>query len=174
MKKNAPTSASPWDDAPTIDPVVLEPKETLKETPPNKPVKQALLAKDPSKSVAVEFDLEGLMTDFPTAKELERFVYDQTGMVLNLKGRANKLKYQVAMDCLNGETVDPAFIGGDNPYIEKTDLVPVEDMKAVPARDPGLPAYPEQLQNEFVSRFCPHPDPDFRALDRKVDVVFRK
>ena len=25
------------------------------------------------------FDLEGLMTDFPTARELEKFVYDRTG-----------------------------------------------------------------------------------------------
>ena len=52
------------------------------------------------------------MTDFPTAKELERFVYDETGIVLNLKGRANKLKYQVAMDVLNGVEVDQKFIGG--------------------------------------------------------------
>jgi hypothetical protein len=58
--------------------------------------------------------MEGLMTDFPTAKELERFVYDQTGRVLNLKGRANKLKYQVAMDVLNGLPVDPAFVVGQS------------------------------------------------------------
>ena len=42
----------------------------------------------PSKIPVVEyensFDMEGLMTDFPTAKELEKFVYDRTGVVLNL------------------------------------------------------------------------------------------
>jgi len=48
------------------------------------------------------YDLEGLMTDFPTARELEKFVFDQTGHVLNLKGRSNKFKYQTAMDVLNG------------------------------------------------------------------------
>ena len=73
--------------------------------------------KKPAKEVApaLQYDLEGLMSDFPTAKELERFVYDETGIVLNLKGRANKLKYQVAMDTLNGQSVEPQFIGRENP-----------------------------------------------------------
>ena len=83
---------------------------------------------------AAGFDLEGLMTDFPTAKELERFVYDQTGIVLNLKGRANKLKYTVALDVLNGVEVDPAFVGVENPYIERIDMVP---------EDPVLSLRPE-------------------------------
>ena len=47
-------------------------------------------------SVEPMYDLEGLMTDFPTARELEKFVFDQTGHVLNLKGRSNKFKYQTA------------------------------------------------------------------------------
>jgi len=93
--------------------------------------------------------------------------------VLNLKGRANKLKYQVAMDVLNGKEVDAVFVGGDNPYIEKADMVPVEDLRPAPARDPELPDH-EHIQNQFVSRLVPHPDPDFRALNRKVDCVFRK
>jgi hypothetical protein len=100
-------------------------------------------------------------------------VYDQTGQVLNLKGRANKLKYQVAMDVLNGEAVDPAFMGGDNPYIERGDLVPVEDIKPAPQRDATLPEH-TQVQNQFVSRLVPHPDRDMRSLGRKVDCVFRK
>ena len=122
-----PPQENPWDsinaaeEGQEIDPrAVAKLKKPLKETV----------------SVETLYDLEGLMSDFPTAKELERFVYDETGTVLNLKGRANKLKYQVAMDALNGEPVDPVFIGGDNPYIDKTDLVPVEDMKPAPARDP--------------------------------------
>jgi hypothetical protein len=44
------------------------------------------------------YDIDGLMTDFPTARELERFVFDETGHVLNLKGRANKMKYQNSSD----------------------------------------------------------------------------
>ena len=69
-----------------------------------------------------EYDTEGLMTDFPTATDLERFVFDQTGVVLSLKGRANKLKYQVAMDTLNGIEIDDTFVGKDNPYIERTEI----------------------------------------------------
>ena len=134
---------------------------------------QALVGPDRSHSVAVEFDMEGLMTDFPTAKELERFVYDQTGLVLNLKGRANRLKYQVAMDALNGETIDPVFLGTDNPYMDKTEMIPTEDLKPVPAADPALPSR-DELQNAFVSRFIPHPNADMRSRGRKVDTVFRK
>ena len=162
MKKNTPTSTpSPRDDVP-VDPV----------TPTAKPAqtKQEIIAKS---AVTAEFDIDGLMTDFPTAKELERFVYDQTGVVLNLKGRANKLKYQVAMDALNGQEVDATYIGGDNPYIERADLVPVEDLRPTPARDSTLPEH-AHIQNQFVSRLVPHPDPDFRANGRKVDCVFRK
>jgi hypothetical protein len=164
-KTLTPTTDSPWDDMP-VDPAVEQPRQQTKQ--------EVIKGKPQAQETGIEFDMEGLMTDFPTAKELERFVYDQTGMVLNLKGRANKLKYQIAMDCLNGKAIDPVFVGGDNPYIERGDLVPVEDLRPVPARDVTLPAYPDHLQNEFVSRFVPHPDPDFRALDRKVDCVFRK
>ena len=163
MKKNNPTpEANPWADVPV---------EPVKHTETRPQTKQEVIAK--AAGPKIEYDMEGLMSDFPTAKELERFVYDQTGMVLQLKGRANKLKYQVAMDALNGLTVDPVFIGGDNPYIEKADMVPVEDLKAAPERDPDLPGH-DHIQNQFVSRLVPHPDPDFRAVNRKVDCVFRK
>lgn len=119
------------------------------------------------------YDLEGLMTDFPTATELQRFVFDETGIVLNLKGRANKLKYQVAMDALNGEPIDAAFIGRENPYIDKTDLVPVEPMRELPPRPSTLPNI-EETQNVFHSRFVPHPDAEMRANGKRVDVEFRK
>ena len=122
---------------------------------------------------AGEYDMDGLMTDFPTAKELERFVFDETGIVLNLKGRANKLKYQTAMDALNGETIDAKFIGDNNPYIDKTDMVPVEPMPPIPPRDPDLPPF-EEVQNYFFSPFVPHPDPDFRAIGKKCHCTFRK
>ena len=71
------------------------------------------------------YDLEGLMTDFPTARELEQFVFDQTGHVLNLKGRSNKFKYQTAMDVLNGQTPEQYLIGGENPYLDKNDLIQI-------------------------------------------------
>lgn len=120
-----------------------------------------------------QYDLEGLMTDFPTAKELERFVFDETGMVLNLKGRANKLKYQVAMDVLNGVEVDPIFIGNENPYIEKSEMVPVDPIKDPPPRDATLPPK-EDIQNLFYVATFPHPDHEMRAQDKKVNLLFKK
>jgi hypothetical protein len=124
-------------------------------------------------TASAEFDLEGLMNDFPTATELERFVYDQTGLALNLKGRSNKLKYQVAMDVLNGLETDPKFISGDNPYLDRAEMVPQEPLKPIPARDASLP--PENtMQNIFHSFQVPHPDFEQRANDAKVVVAFRK
>jgi hypothetical protein len=163
MKKNQTTpTPSPWD---------AEPFDTAPLDAPKTQTKEQIIAK--TALPAAEFDIDGLMTDFPTAKELERFVYDQTGRVLNLKGRANKLKYQVAMDVLNGIEVDATFVGGDNPYIERADLVPVEDIKPAPARDASLPDH-THVQNQFASRLVPHPDQDMRSQGRKVDCVFRK
>jgi hypothetical protein len=122
---------------------------------------------------AGDFDVDGLMTDFPTATDLERFVYDQTGVTLNLKGRANKVKYETALAVLNGEDIDPVFLGGTNPYIEKADMVPTEELKPVPPRDRSIP-HNDEVQNNFYSPFVPHPDPDMRAQDKKVDMVFKK
>jgi len=120
-----------------------------------------------------EYDIDGLMTDFPTAKELERFVYDETGVVLNLKGRANKLKYQIAMDVLNGAAVEDKFLGSENPYIDKMDLVPVDPLKAIPKRDLDLPPESE-IQNSFYTPFVPHPDSDLRERGKKAMCMFRK
>jgi len=163
-KKQIPaeSTSNPWADA--VDAI---PAEALQE-----PVAQALRPPTVT-ATAIEFDLEGLMTDFPTARDLERFVYDQRGIVLNLKGRANKLKYQVAMDALNGVDIDPSFIGIDNPYLDKAELVPVDDLRPVPARASDLPAETD-LQNVFVSRFIPHPDPEYRSRGKKVDCLFKK
>jgi hypothetical protein len=77
------------------------------------------------------------------------------------------------MDVLNGLEVDATFIGGDNPYIERADMVPVEDIQPLPPRDATLPDH-SHIQNQFVSRLVPHPDQDMRSLGRKVDCLFRK
>lgn len=142
-------------------------EEVIVKTKPNS------TSQSPKSLHSIQFDLEGLMTDFPTAKELERFVFDETGIVLNLKGRANKLKYQVAMDVLNGEEVDPVFLGENNPYIDKTEMVPVEELKPEPMRDKSLPDR-SQVQNSFYTPFIPHPNEEMRAQDKKVHMTFRK
>ena len=130
---------SPWEDEPT---------STTPETKSKKVVHESKTHKLLLQPISTEFDLEGLMTDFPTAKELERFVYDQTNIVLNLKGRANKLKYQVAMDVLNGEQVDPAYTGSENPYVDKSEMIPIDIIKPTPERDKLLPN-PTEVQNTF-------------------------
>ena len=120
-----------------------------------------------------EFDLEGLMTDFPTARDLERFVYDETGIVLTLKGRANRLKYQVALDTLNGVNVEAKYVGRDNPYLDKTDLVPEDPLRPSPVPDSGIPDR-SQLQNEFYTAFVPHSDAEYHSQGRKMHCMFRK
>lgn len=158
---------NPWaDDAPAAPAAKTAAPAPKKSTTPVKP--------EPAVATSnADFDLDGLMTDFPTATDLERFVFDQTGVVLNLKGRANKLKYQVAMDVLNGNEVDPKFIGEGNPYLDKADLVPEEPMKELPARDPSIPPLSE-TQNEFYTAFVPHSDSEYRAQGRRMHVNFRK
>lgn len=151
---------NPWDESTAVEPVdqrsIAQKKTPLKQQSPE-----------------LEYDLEGLMSDFPTAKDLERFVYDETGIVLNLKGRANKLKYEIAKDVLNGNEVEEKYLGKDNPYLDKSDLVPVDPIKPAPARAAGLPD-PSELQNSFHSRMIPHVDEDLRAKGRHVQVTFRK
>lgn len=162
MNRKTTSEDSTWDIAPQapidiVEEVKQEKKKTKKEDTLTHP----------------EFDIDGLMTDFPTATELERFVYDQTGIVLNLKGRANKLKYQIAMDVLNNVEVDTKFIGSDNPYIDKTELIPIDALKPTPKRDDTLPALSE-IQNSFYVPTFPHPDEEARAKDMKCHMLFRK
>jgi hypothetical protein len=171
MKKSSTTS--PADDN------IWDSTSDVEETPKTKAKTKVYVEETPVKAAppkaenAGNYDLEGLMTDFPTAKDLERFVYDETGIVLNLKGRANKLKYQVAMDTLNGEEIEQHFIGRDNPYVDKSEMIPEEPLKPVPARDKNLPDH-KQVQNSFYSPMIPHPDSIMRARDKKCHVMFRK
>lgn len=162
MNKTTPTPADNiWDDAAPVAPAKPRTPKAEKDI---KTVREA---------TAPDYDIEGLMTDFPTATDLERFVFDETGVVLSLKGRANKLKYQVAMDVLNGEPVDPKFVGEGNPYLDKMDMVPEEPMKTLPPPDPAIPPRSE-LQNEFFTAFVPHSDVEYHARGVKMHCTFRK
>jgi hypothetical protein len=162
MKKK--TEASPWD---TPAPAEAAP---VTKSPP---VARSTTAVAPA-AVETEplYDIDGLMTDFPTARELEQFVYDQTGYVLNLKGRSNKFKYQTAMDVLNGVTPDEYLKGTENPYLDKNDLIPIDKLREswpVPTEVVGIP-----LVTLFQTKQFPHPDLDWKASGQKCDVVFKK
>lgn len=164
MNKNDKTPKSVWDDAPAEVEAVEPAKETKPKTVKSEPVKT---------KVDHGFDMEGLMTDFPTARDLEKFVYDQTGVVLNLKGRSNKLKYQIAMDVLNGEIPPVEMLGNENPYVDKTDLVPVDELKPIPARDVSIASAGPEV-NVFDTNLFPHPDPELRAQGQNCQVRFCK
>jgi len=175
MQKNNQTSTENiWDD--NFDAKATQ-KEETKLTPEKiKKVEKALDKIKPQAPQAIshpDFDIEGLMTDFPTATDLERFVFDETGVTLNLKGRANQVKYQIAMDVLNGKDIDSKYIGGNNPYIDKAELIPTDDLKPEPQRDDSLPPRSQQ-QNAFYSPLIPHPDEEQRAQGKKVQMMFRK
>jgi hypothetical protein len=176
MKKPAEVKPSVWDDLETPAPKESAPQATDTPKAPKAatPV-QAQLPALAAKPVAtgLEFDLDGLQTDFPTATELQKFVYDQTGVTLNLKGRSNKVKYQIALDVLNGIIPPQEVLGSENPYLDKNDLIPTEPLRDVPARDPEIEhAGPEVTR--FTTNSFPHPDPEWKANDQKCQVTFRK
>jgi len=119
----------------------------------------------------IEYSLAGVKADFPTAKELEQFVFDITGVSLKLKGIDPEKKYEVALDTLNGKTVDPRYVTGANPYVDNTELIPEDPVKAIPPRDPRLPD--EEPMSIFHDFTVPHPDYEMRALDARVKVQFK-
>ena len=170
---NKKTTPSVWDDevdaASAAVTSEVTPVEPTKETKPKLSKPKVTFVEDSEPL----FDLEGLMTDFPTAKELEKFVFDQTGIVLALKGRSNKFKYATAMDVLNGAEPDPTLLGTENPYLDKNELIPTETLKEVPAPEAAiLNAGP--VVNKFDTNLFPHPDPDWKAQDMKCTVTFKK
>lgn len=120
----------------------------------------------------MEYTLDGLKQDFPTAKELSQFVFDQIGVSLEFRGRDPKLKYEIALQALQGQ-VNDEYRSSTNPYVDRSDLVPMDEIPALPERSKNLPA-----RNREVSRFntgmIPHPDSTESANDRRVDVLFRK
>ena len=118
-----------------------------------------------------KFSIAGLKADFPTAKELEQFVFDETNVSLKLKGIDPETKYELAMLVLNGADIDPQYITGANPYVDNTELIPEDPIKPIPARDPRLPN--EAPLNVFHDFTVPHPDQNMRALDAKVICMFK-
>lgn len=119
----------------------------------------------------IKYSLAGLKADFPTAKELEQFVFDETQVSLKLKGIDPEQKYKIALAVLNNEEIDPAYLTTMNPYVDNQELVPEDPVRAIPQRDPRLPnTEPMNIYHDFT---VPHPDKDMRALDAKVVCQFK-
>jgi hypothetical protein len=73
---------------------------------------------------------------------------------------------------LNGATPEESFIGSENPYLDKIDLIPEDPLKALPARPQELIGLNEVTR--FGTNTFPHPHPEWKAQDTKANVVFRK
>ena len=117
------------------------------------------------------YDIEALKLDLPNAKELAQFVYDKTGIALDLIGKPKDDQYSVAKRALEGKAIPSEYTTDDNPYVDKKDLIPEDPMPPLPPRDKDLP--PEESQVHFFGATnMPHPlDPQ---SDRKVHINFKK
>lgn len=117
------------------------------------------------------YDIEALKSDLPTAKDLAQFVYDKTGIALDLIGKPKEEQYLVAKNALEGKKVPQDYLTGENPYVDKRELIPEDPIPTLPPRGADLP--PEDAQVHFFGATnMPHPlDPQ---SDRKVQINFKK
>lgn len=117
------------------------------------------------------YDIESMKADLPTAKELAQFVYDKTSISLDLIGKAKEDQYLVAKNALEGKKIPAEFVTDDNPYVDKKELIPVDEVRKLPERSKDLP--PEESKVHFFGATnMPHPlDPQ---SDKKVGINFKK
>jgi len=117
------------------------------------------------------YDVEALKADLPTAKELAQFVYDKTQIALDLVGKPKEEQYLVAKNALEGKKVPSEYQTEENPYIDRKELIPVDEMKKIPERSADLPPIDSRI-HFFGATNMPHPlDPQ---SDRKVMINFWK
>jgi hypothetical protein len=117
------------------------------------------------------YDIEALKADLPTAKDLAQFVYDRTSISLDLIGKPKEEQYQVAKNALEGKKIPSDYMTDLNPYIDRKELIPVDEKKVLPPRNKDLPDEESQV-HFFGATNMPHPlDPQ---SDKKVQINFRK
>jgi hypothetical protein len=117
------------------------------------------------------YDIEALKTDLPTAKELAQFIYDKVGLSLDFVGKPKEDQYLVAKNALEGKKVPSEYMTELNPYIDRKETIPMDELKPLPPRPKDLPD-PDSQVHFFGATNMPHPeDPQ---SDRKVQINFRK
>ena len=117
------------------------------------------------------YDIEALKEDLPNARELAQFVYDKVGISLDLVGKSKEDQYGVAKNALEGKKFPQEFVTDNNPYVDKKDLIPVDEIRKLPERSKDLPDESAQV-HFFGATNMPHPlDPQ---SDRKVGINFKK
>jgi len=118
------------------------------------------------------YDIDALKADLPNARELAQFVYDKTGLALDLIGKPKEEQYLAAKNALEGKKVPQDFITTDNPYVDKKDIIPVDEKKAFPPpRSADLPPTTSEIHH-FGATNMPHPSNP--QSDKKVQIMFRK
>lgn len=175
MKKPTGKPVDVWNDdvnTPQDEQVYEAMEPSTVDTDFNAEALATITTVDALKPERIEYSLEGLKDDFPTATELEKFVFDETRVSLKLKGLAPQKKYEVALAVLNGDDVDMRYITGVNPYVDNNDLIPEDPVKPIPKRDPKLPQA-AQVMSVFHDMAVPHPDYNMRAVDAKVVCQFK-
>ena len=161
MKKETTPAVDVWQDAEPA-PLPLPPEPLPLSVDELKPVEPT--------SRAMEYSIAGLREDFPTAKELEQFVFDETRVALKLKGIDPAKKYEIAYAILTGADIDHKYITGINPYLDNNELIPEDPLKDIPSRDPRLPT--EAAMSVYLDMNVPHPDKEMRAMGNKVHCRF--
>ena len=117
------------------------------------------------------YDIDSLKEDLPTAKELAQFVYDKTGVSLDLLGKKKEEQYIVAKNALEGKKVPSEYATDDNPYVDKKDQIPCDPVRPLPKRSMDLPDE-SSMVHFFGATNMPHPlDPQ---SDKKVGINFKK
>ena len=117
------------------------------------------------------YDIEALKADLPTAKDLAQFVYDKTQIALDLVGKPKEEQYLVAKNALEGKKIPQDYQTDENPYVDRKELIPVDEVKKIPPRPSDLPPT-ESRVHFFGATNMPHPlDPQ---SDRKVMINFWK
>jgi hypothetical protein len=117
------------------------------------------------------YDIDSLKEDLPTAKELAQFVYDKTGVSLDLLGKKKEEQYIVAKNALEGKKVPSEYATDDNPYVDKKDQIPCDPVRSLPKRSMDLPDE-SSMVHFFGATNMPHPlDPQ---SDKKVGINFKK
>lgn len=117
------------------------------------------------------YDIDALKADLPTAKELAQFVYEKTQISLDLVGKPKEEQYLVAKNALEGKKIPQEFITDQNPYVDKKELIPVDEMRVLPERSKDLPPV-SSMVHFFGATNMPHPlDPQ---SDKKVHIGFKK
>lgn len=120
------------------------------------------------------YTIEGLQEDFASTDELEKYIYEEVGIALSLRGKSKIVKYSNALAALEGrlKDIDPAVRTDKNPFVDSADMIPMEELKPVPERDPDVPPGNTQVSSFFTAQL-PHPDATENESGHMCDAVFR-